>query len=96
MRLWRHLLGGLLLWAGHFFVVYGIASALPGTNEAVVLVVIATAAALAIAVFLFASALQKSRAETDQLLRWIHGAAALGYALAGAAVVYQGLPAFLS
>lgn len=96
MRTWRHLLGGLLLWTAHFFAVYGIASVLPGTREASVLVVVVTVAALAVAAVLFIRAFQKSRRAGDKLVRWMHSAAALGYALAGAAVVYQGLPALLS
>lgn len=96
MRAWRHLLGGLLLWTVHFFAVYGIASVLPGTRAAIILVLIATAIALVAAAWLFMKAMRAHRHPGDKLQRWMHGLSALGYALAGLAITYQGLSAAFS
>ena len=93
MRFWRKLLGGLILWTAHFFAVYGIASILPGTALARWLVVAATIVALAIAWWRSAQALRALRRSGDDLQRWSDSLALLGYAVAGAAITYQGLPA---
>jgi hypothetical protein len=96
MRTWRDLLGGLLLWAAHFLAVYGIASVLPGTQAAIILVLLVTGLALAAAAWLSARTVAAFRTAGDDLQRWSAGLALLGYALAGAAIVYQGLPAAFS
>ena len=96
MRFWRNLLGGPLLWAAHFLAVYGIASVLPGTRAAIVLVVLATGVALAVTSWLFASTMSAFRGANDDLQRWSRSLALIGYALAGAAITYQGLPAAFS
>ena len=93
MAFWRTLLGGLILWTAHFFAVYGIASIFPGTRTAVVLVLVATGLALAAAAWFFVRSARAVRAARDDLQRWSSGLALLGYALAGAAITYQGLPA---
>jgi len=95
MLIWRNMLGGLVLWAAHFFAVYGIASVLPGTQAAVVLVLLVTGLALAAASWLFAKA-YAARTASDDLQRWSVRLALLGYALAGTAIIYQGLPAALT
>lgn len=95
MREWRHLLGGMLLWTAHFFAVYGIASLFPGTRLAAFLVLVATGLALAVAGYLLAATLRRHRAEDDSLERWSSKGSAMLYALAGLAVLYQGLPALL-
>lgn len=95
MREWRHLLGGMLLWTAHFFAVYGIASLLPGTRLAAILVLFATGLALAIAGYLLAATVREHRTEEDSLKRWSSKGSAVLYALAGLAVLYQGLPALL-
>lgn len=95
MREWRHLLGGMLLWTAHFFAVYGIASLLPGTRLAAILVLFATGFALAIAGYLLAVTVREHRTEEDSLKRWSSKGSAVLYALAGLAVLYQGLPALL-
>ncbi len=96
MRAWRHLLGGLLLWTVHFFAVYGIASVLPGTRAAVILVLIVTAAAFALAVWQFFRTMRVPQSSGDKLQQWMRSLAALGYALAAAAIAYQGLATLLS
>jgi len=96
MRSWRHLLGGLILWAAHFLAVYGIASVLPGTRTAIILVLLVTSLALAGAAWLFARTVAAFRTAGDDLQRWSAGLALLGYAMAAPAIVYQGLPAAFS
>ncbi len=95
MSEWRYLLGGMLLWSAHFFAVYGIASLLPGTRLAAILVLFATGFALAIAGYLLAATVREHRTEEDSLKRWSSKGSAVLYALAGLAVLYQGLPALL-
>ncbi|HEU4877752.1 MAG TPA: hypothetical protein VFT07_07920 [Sphingomicrobium sp.] len=96
MRSWRDLLGGPILWAAHFFAVYGIASIWPGTQTAIVLVLVVSALALAAASWLFARAISRLREASDELQRWSSGLAILGCAIAAAAIIYQGLPAVLT
>ncbi|UUR08914.1 hypothetical protein [Sphingomonas glaciei] len=95
MDAWRHLLGGMLLWTVHFFTVYGIASLFPGTKLAAMLVLVATGLALALAAYLLAATLRHHRTEEDNLKRWRSKGSAILYALAGLAILYQGLPALL-
>jgi hypothetical protein len=96
MGTWRDLLGGPILWAAHFLSVYGIASILPGTPTAIVLVLVVTGLALAAASWLFAKAVSAWRDPADELQRWSSGLGALGCGMAAAAITYQGLPAILS
>jgi len=96
MRLWRNLLGGLILWAAHFVAVYGVASVWPGTQLARLLVLAATVLALALAGWLALQNLREFRTATDELQRWLSSLALLGYGLAGAAIAYQGLPVALA
>ncbi|QNN65277.1 hypothetical protein H9L12_01140 [Sphingomonas rhizophila] len=97
MRTWLALLGGLLVWAAHFFAVYGVASIYPGSDRARWLTVVVTLmalGALAIQYRLVAGRFQvEARSELDH---WFRGLANLGLALAAIAVLYQGLPALLS
>ena len=94
MVVWRNLLGGLMLWAVHFFAVYGIASVLPGTRTAVVLILLATGLALAAASWLLARA-YAARTASDDLQSWSARLALPAYALAGGAIIYGGLAAAL-
>lgn len=96
MRAWATLLGGLLLWAAHFFALYGIASLFPGTAAARWLAAAATVAALAAGAVLLLKALARRReACGNDLGRWMAGLAALGSGIALVAIFYQGLPALL-
>jgi hypothetical protein len=97
MRSWTFLLGGLLVWALHFFLVYGIASVFPGTTQARILTLAATLLCLGGALLLLRPAVWHWReAGRDGLSRWMSGVAAGGAALAVVAIVFQGLPAMLS
>lgn len=95
MGMWRNFLGGMLLWTAHFFAVYGIASLFPGTRLAALLVLVVTGLALAVAGYLLTATLRHHRTEEDSLKRWSSKGSAILYALAGLAVLYQGLPALL-
>jgi hypothetical protein len=97
MRVWSFLLGGLIVWAAHFFTLYIVASLFPGEDAARWLAITATLVALAAAGGLLVLSLARMRREgTDDLQQWMGGFAAAGCGLALVAVVYQGLPAVLA
>ena len=94
MRAWIILLGGLAVWAMHFFVLYGIASVLPGRPEARWLVLAATLPAVAFdGLILWKTA--GSRSRPDPLDGWIARIGAAGAAISLIAVVWQCAPALL-
>ena len=96
MRSWTLLLGGLIVWGLHFFLVYGIASVFPGTMRARVLTIAVTLLCLGGAGLLLRSAVRRRRdADRDGLSGWMLGISAGGAALAVVAIVFQGLPALL-
>lgn len=95
MRKWRNLLGGLLLWAVHFFAVYIIGSVFPGKKIAAVLVLITTLAILAVTLMLAVRAFRAGSHIDDGLQRWMSDLTLLGYLIGGVAIIYQGLPAVL-
>lgn len=91
MRSWSLLLGGLLIWAAHFFAVYAIASLLPGQELARWLSLAATLPAAAAAGLIIRNALRRAGGETvDGLMRIAGGAGAL---LSLLGVLWQGFPA---
>ena len=97
MRAWALLLGGLVIWAGHFFLLYAIASLLPGQSIARWLAVAATVPALAGAAWLLWYSLgRRTGPGADQMERWIAGVAALGSGTAIVAIAYQGLSALIA
>lgn len=96
MRSWLFILGGLNLWAAHFFAVYAIGSIFPGQDLARWLTAGVTFAALAIGTLLLRHSLATLRASgSDKVVRWNSGVAAGGSAGALLAIFYQGLPAVL-
>lgn len=96
MRQWVFLLGGLLVWTAHFFGLYIAASLFPRGDLAAWLTILLTVAGLAAIFVLARSALRQWRnREADDVAHWASGFALLGYALAGVAILYQGLPALL-
>lgn len=92
MNKWVLLLGGLSVWAIHFFLLYGFASLFPGQEIARVLTLVATVPALAAdALLLWAAAARAF--QTDELDRWVSDVSAIGAALSFIAVIWQALPA---
>ena len=95
MHEWRNLLGGLLLWAIHFFAVYIIGSVFPGKRIAAALVLITTFAIIAVTLTLAINAFRAISEMHDGLQRWMSDLSLLGYLIGGLAIIYQGLPAIL-
>jgi hypothetical protein len=94
MRPWLVLLGGLLVWAAHFFAVYGFASLLPGTSLARWLTALLTLGGLVILAAMALPSRRRAHAQGDgDLASWLNRLELLGLALAAVAVLYQGLPA---
>lgn len=91
MRAWITLLGGLTIWAAHFFALYGIASALPGRTDARWLAGAATLLAIAGLGLILRKALASTKSR-DPLERWFGQLGVLGGAISLLAVVWQ-LPA---
>lgn len=96
MRGWGFLLGGLLVWAADFFLLYAIASILLTSPLARLLSGIVTLAAMAAAGWLLLRAWRCYRGRGDDLRRWIALVAMLGCGLALLAVAWQGLAAIFS
>lgn len=94
MRAWLYALGGLLIWAGHFFALYAAASVFPGTLLARWITVALTTLALGL-LAVFARRIGKRARETEisKLERWTDGLAYLGVAIAAISIVMQGIPA---
>ena len=96
MRTWAFLLGGLIVWAAHFFLLYGIASVFPGTSLARWLTLIATIPALAAnGGLLWLAAARRLTDGSDELRNWTIGLGAAGAALSLVAVLWQALPAII-
>jgi hypothetical protein len=96
MRAWLVLLGGLIVWAAHFFALYAVASIFPGLAVARYLTLALTLVAAGAAGWLL---LWTSRSVRDPLFdpltSWISKIGAIGSGLALIAILYQGAPAFL-
>lgn len=96
MRTWGFLLGGLLVWAVHFFLLYGIASLWPGTKLAHWLTLAATIPAVAAdAGLLWLAAALRLRTSSDELRGWVIDVGAVSAALSLVAVLWQALPAIV-
>jgi len=94
MRAWLVLLAGLLIWTAHFIAVYTSSSLFPGTNLAKWLTGALTLAALGLLAFIMLPIFRRTRtAGGNGLSRWLDSLTLLGAALAGVAILYQGLPA---
>lgn len=88
------LLGGLAVWAAHFFLLYAFASLFPGQQAARTLTWIATIPALAAdAGLLWFAATRRLAGGADELDEWILAVGALGAGLSFIAVLWQALPA---
>lgn len=95
MKAWIFLLGGLIVWAAHFFAVYAIGSLFPGTELARWLVLAVTLLGVGFAGLVLLFLVRRRGARHDTLDRWLSVLSGSGYALAIVAITYQGLPALL-
>lgn len=96
MRAWALFLGGLLIWAAHFFMLYAIASLFLSAITARVLTGVATVAAIGAEVWMLLWARARLRNERDGLDRWMAGLALIMAGLSLVAVVWQGMPALFA
>jgi hypothetical protein len=97
MRPWLLYLGGLLIWAAHFLAIYVAATVFPGTRIARCLTVSLTIVALGALLLLIYQIHGRARAHPSAgTARWLDTLAFLGAGLAGVAILYQTLPAFIS
>ena len=92
-RGWVFLLGGLIVWAVHFFALYAIASILLTTLLARLLTLGATLLCLGAAALLARDALRFSPA--DRAEAWMRSVALCGLGISTIAVFWQALPALL-
>lgn len=96
MRAWALFLGGLIVWAVHFFSIYAIASIFLTSTLSRVLTLAVTAICLAAnAGLLWWAVRDLRRGGMDEFARWLRRLAALIAATSFLAVVWQGLPALL-
>jgi hypothetical protein len=96
MRAWLLLLGGLIVWAAQFFLLYAIGSIFLTTPTARVLTGAATVAAVAADVWLLSQARRAGATATDGLQRWLAYCGGMLAGLSIIAVSWQGLPALLA
>ena len=94
MAAWRTMLGGLLIWAGHFFTLYILGSVFGTSTPARIGTGIATLVALIAAAVLLVSV--RRPAEADPLFRWMASIKALAIGLAIIAVIWQAMPALFA
>ncbi|WP_343518464.1 hypothetical protein [Sphingomonas sp.] len=92
-RGWAFLLGGLIVWAVHFFVLYAIASIYLTTATARLLTLGITVLCLG-AVALLAGDVLRFRS-TDRVDAWMRNVALCGLVIAAVATLWQALPALL-
>ncbi|AQR72834.1 hypothetical protein [Sphingomonas sp. LM7] len=93
MRGWTYLLGGLIVWAVHFFALYFLASVFLTTPLARGLTLLVTVLCLAAAALLLVR-IRRSDAAT-QLDGWMRAVALYGTGLSIVAILWQALPALL-
>ena len=92
MRNWTMLLGGLAVWAVHFFALYIVASVFLTTLVARVLTLMVSLACLGANGLLFRWVIGADPSGTDQ---WIRTMAPYAIALSTLAILWQALPAIL-
>ena len=93
MRGWTFMLGGLIVWAVHFFSLYAVASVLLSSTLARVLTLLFTLACLSANALLFAHAWRWP--PPDPPAAWTRSIALLAAVLSAVAVLWQGAPALL-
>ncbi|MGE0773931.1 MAG: hypothetical protein AB7G25_07345 [Sphingomonadaceae bacterium] len=96
MRHWLYMLGGLIIWAIHFFALYIVVSILLTSPAARVVTLIVTLLCLAADGLLAVGAWRGFKAAaSDETARWVFGFALLGIAISAVAVFWQGFPILL-
>lgn len=93
-RSWAMLLAGLLIWAAHFFLLYGIGEFTGGGIAPRLLVIALTVAALALMAWL-GWRLHHARV-ADDFEGWQSRVSLTLMALSSIAILWQAMPAFLS
>lgn len=93
MGAWRLLLGGLTVWAAHFFALYAVASIFESSMTARLLVGALTAVALAANAAILVLALR--RPAGGAFSRWVRSLGLIGAGFSIVAVIWQGLPALI-
>ena len=93
MRGWTFLLGGLIIWAAHFFALYIVASVFLTTMPARLLTLGVTLLCLGAAVLLVRGALRVRPA--DRVDAWMRSVALCGHGISAVAILWQALPALL-
>lgn len=94
MRAWLLLLGGLIVWAAHFFGVYAVV--LVEAPAARLWILIVTLMCLAADGAILVAALGPAREPADSFAAWIRSAAAMGVGLSLVAIVWQAMPALVA
>jgi hypothetical protein len=97
MRRWAFALGGLIVWAAHFFLLYGIASIFPDTQLARVLTLVVTIpAAAADGLLLWAAAARRMKSDrAGDVAAWLVDLGGLAAAISLVAVIWQAMPAIM-
>lgn len=93
MRAWTLLLGGLLVWAADFFLLYAIASIWLTSLLSRLLTGLVTLPAVAADLWLLQLAWKRRKQSEDKFERWLLLLATFGAALSLVAVIWQSFPA---
>lgn len=93
MGRWTFLLGGMIVWAVHFFALYAIASIFLTTPLARLLTVVVSVGCLAVDAWLFRRAL--AAPHMDDIDGWSRTMALLMIGISAIAVLWQAFPAVL-
>lgn len=90
---WRLLLGGMIVWTGHFAIIYSAALIWGSARPAKLITAGATVIALALLTWL---ARRLLRWNGDAFERWVRHMALLGVGVASVSVLFQATPALFS
>ena len=97
MRAWLLLLGGMIVWTVHFFVLYGLGSLFETSATARIGTAVATAACLAADAWLLLLCIRTARRnDAETVIGWPARLGAPVAVLSLVAVAWQGLPALLA
>lgn len=96
MRAWLLMLGGLIVWAAHFFTLYTLASVFGSSLTARIGTGLLTIVAVAADILLLLAIARGFRSKPDDFDSWVLWLGALGAALSLVAILWQGFPALLS